>query len=133
MNVQCGCVCAGLSTFVDRLRGRNIVIHTDNTIAEHGMGKGRARSFDHTAVVHSVWYTFHAHNCYGARACALLSRTMALEMGVALYIKRVPTKENLSDDPSRERYGLLRRMGVGGCIFCLPVLLQECAWACRLS
>ena len=89
------CVCAGLSTFEDRLRGRNIVIHTDNTIAEHGMGEGRARSFDHTAVVHSVWYTFHAHNCYGARACAFLSRTMALEMGVALYIKKGPHQGEL--------------------------------------
>ena len=84
MNVQCVCVCAGLSTFVDRLRGRNIVIHTDNTIAEHGMGEGRARSFDHTAVVHSVRYMLDAHDCHGARVCALLSRTMALEMGVAL-------------------------------------------------
>ena len=37
---------------------------------------------------------------------------MALELGTALYIKRVPTKDNLSDDPSRERYGLLRKMGV---------------------
>lgn len=37
---------------------------------------------------------------------------MALELGTALYIKRVPTKDNLADDPSRERYGLLQRMGV---------------------
>jgi len=35
-----------------------------------------------------------------------------MELGAALYIKRVPTKDNLADDPSRERYGLLRHMGV---------------------
>ena len=35
---------------------------------------------------------------------------MALDLEAALYIKRVPTKENLADDPSRERYGLLQRM-----------------------
>ena len=39
-------------------------------------------------------------------------RTMALEMGAAMFIKRVPTKENLADDPSRERYELLREIGV---------------------
>jgi len=42
----------------------------------------------------------------------LCARTMAMELGAALYIKRVPTKDNLADDPSRERYGLLRHMGV---------------------
>ena len=41
---------------------------------------------------------------------ALLSRSMALDLDAALYIKRVPTKENLADDPSRERYALLERM-----------------------
>ena len=46
---------SGLSTFEGALRGRNIVIHSDNTTAEHGLRKGRARSFDHTAIVHSVW------------------------------------------------------------------------------
>ena len=48
-------------------------------------------------------------------ACAtlvcLLFRTLALEMGIDLYIKRVPTKDNVSDDPSRERYGLLNMLG----------------------
>jgi len=34
-----------------------------------------------------------------------------LELDAALFIKRVPTKENLADDPSRERYKLLSSMG----------------------
>ena len=38
---------------------------------------------------------------------------MALDLKAALYIKRVPTKENLADDPSRERYGLLQQMQAG--------------------
>ena len=51
-----GCFCSlGLSTFANDLRGHRVVVHSDNTVAEHGMRKGRARSFDHTAVVHSVW------------------------------------------------------------------------------
>ena len=39
-------------------------------------------------------------------------RTLALELGIQLYIVRVPTKDNLADDPSRERYGLLEQLGV---------------------
>ena len=39
-------------------------------------------------------------------------RTMAWDIDAALYIKRVPTKDNLADDPSRERYDLLERMEV---------------------
>ena len=53
--LACVRLCSGLSTFKEELRGRRVVVHSDNTIAEHGMRKGRARSFDHTAVVHSVW------------------------------------------------------------------------------
>ena len=46
---------AGLSTFKSKLKGRNVVVHTDNTIAEYGLRKGRARSFDHACVVHAIW------------------------------------------------------------------------------
>ena len=38
-------------------------------------------------------------------------RMRALELEMALYISRVPTADNIADDPSRERYDLLRRMG----------------------
>ena len=48
-------VSSGLSTFRKKLQGRNVVVHTDNTIAEHSIRKGRARSFDHACVVHSIW------------------------------------------------------------------------------
>ena len=40
---------------------------------------------------------------------------MAIELGAAIFIKRVASKENLADDPSRERYALLREMGVTKC------------------
>ena len=46
----------------------------------------------------------------------LLPRTLALELGLDMHIKRVPTKENISDDPSRERYGLLQRLGVSSAL-----------------
>ena len=104
----------GLSTFASDLRGHRVVVHSDNTVAEHGMRKGRARSFDHTAVVHSVWC--RVIESVAARRPVpdvfCFCRTLALELGIQLYIVRVPTKDNLSDDPSRERYGLLEQLGV---------------------
>ena len=32
------------------------------------------------------------------------------ELDVEIWVERVPTKENIADDPSRERYGLLELM-----------------------
>ena len=35
----------------------------------------------------------------------------ALVLRMALFVSRVPTHDNISDDPSRERYVLLDRIG----------------------
>ena len=35
-------------------------------------------------------------------------RLKALEWGIGMHVSRVPSKENLADDPSREKYDLLR-------------------------
>lgn len=107
-------LCPGLSAFKDKLRGRNVVVHTDNTIAENGVKKGRSKSFDHACVVHCIWYvSINLAITMLQFFSVFVRRSMALDLGAALYIKRVPTKENLADDPSRERYGLLQRMQVG--------------------
>ena len=45
----------GLSTFLEMLRGRNVHVFSDNTSAEHNTSKGRAKSFDHTMMIHSIW------------------------------------------------------------------------------
>ena len=83
--VQCACArFAGISTFEQELRDRNIVVHTDNTVAEHGLRKGRARSFDHNAIVHSIW-------------------AKAWQKSAGMWVTRVASKENIADDPSRER------------------------------
>ena len=55
-------------------------------------------------------------------------RTMAWDIDAALYIKRVPTKDNLADDPSRERYDLLERMEVRPPFFTflrLPLMVRH--------
>ena len=36
-----------------------------------------------------------------------------MELGCSLRIERAPTKDNLSDDPSRERYALLEKLQAG--------------------
>ena len=89
-----------------------MVVHSDNTVAEHSVRKGRAKCFDHTAVVHSIWtkvlelgagmFIVRCGDCHGPRV-------MRLPPCLA-FTDRVASKENLSDDPSRERYKLLRRM-----------------------
>ena len=55
------------------------------------MSNTTGRTFDHTCIVHSIWM-------------------MAWQMDCGMFVVRVPSKENLADDPSRERYGLLAGM-----------------------
>ena len=86
------CLLAGLDTFAAQLQGRNVHVHSDNTGAQHTAARGVAKSFDHTCLVHGIWMR-------------------ALELGIGIYVGRVPTQENLSDCPSREEYGLLERVG----------------------
>ena len=82
----------GFSSFREALRGRRVVVWSDNTCAESSVAKGRARSFDHNALVHVLW----------SRAAAL---------GMEVWVERVPTECNIADDPSRERYDLLHELG----------------------
>ena len=49
-------------------------------------------------------------------------RTLALEESIGLYVSRVASKENIADDPSRERDGLGERMRVK---WVSPRLLQR--------
>ena len=56
-----------------------------------GVSDTTFRTFDHTCIVHSIWM-------------------MAWQMDCGMFVVRVPSKENLADDPSRERYGLLAGM-----------------------
>ena len=42
--------------------------------------------------------------------CPALARLYALQLDLGLYISRVPTKENIADNPSREDYDTLVRM-----------------------
>lgn len=92
--------CTGLSTFLAQVKNKNVVIWSDNTAAEAATRKGSAREFDQGAVIHSIWKLAALNN-------------------IGIWVNRVPTKDNIADDPSRERYGLLAMLGA---TFVKPVL-----------
>ena len=104
-----------MSTFSHKIKHRNVHVHSDNTGAEHSVAKGRAKAFDQTCLVHGIWCAMPV--CW---LCApsprhlwvLACRTMALELECGLFVSRVASKENIADDPSRERYSLVKGMGM---------------------
>ena len=102
MGLELLSISLGLCTFEDLLRGRNVIVHSDNTGSEvspsphvfrAGVGippmlqaairRGTAISMDHAQLVHSQW-------------------TQAAEQGLNLYVLRVGTHDNIADLPSRE-------------------------------
>ena len=50
--------------------------------------QGTAKAFDHCTLVHVLWKTF-------------------AELHVGIWIERIPTKENIADDPSRSHTSLV--------------------------
>ena len=82
----------GLSTFGHLCQGRSVQLWSDNTGAEGSARRGRARSWDHNCLAHSLW-------------------SAAVHLGCDLWVSRVPTERNISDLPSRELYSLLQWLG----------------------
>jgi len=73
------------------------VIWSDNSGAEATTRKATAKAFDHLCLVHGIWLR-------------------AAELRTEIFVKRVPTKVNVADDPSRERCSHSR---VHACIYVL--------------
>lgn len=82
----------GLSTFASLLRGRRVILYSDNSGAEKSTVKGAARAPDHNSLVHAIW-------------------THVLRQRIHLWIERVPSKDNISDCPSRFDYRLMNEIG----------------------
>ena len=61
-------------------------------VLQEALRKGRTKSWDHCAMVHENW----SH--------ALVNR-------MHLWVERVPSKDNISDSPSRESYKILEDLG----------------------
>ena len=90
-------IAIGLSTFQSELKGRKVVVWSDNKGAEGATRKGSAKAWDHCRLVHDIW--LHA-----------------LQHSIHLWIERVPSHDNIADSPTRGAYLLmekLRELGQG--------------------
>ena len=92
MGLELLSISLGLTTFKEQLSNRKVVVHSDNTGSEAATRSGTAKSFDHAQLVHEQW----AH--------AVLNR-------MHLFVKRVPTDDNIADLPSRLDFKLLKAIG----------------------
>ena len=80
-----------MSTFTDLLRGRRVVLYSDNKGAEASTRKGTAKSWDHCELIHEIW-------------------THAAVNKIRVWVERVPTDDNISDLPSRFEYDMLKEL-----------------------
>ena len=85
-------IALGLATFSELLADRRVVIWSDNVGAEGAVRSGRASAWDHSRIIHAMWF--------------LIARTRC-----SPWFARVPSAENIADLPSREEYELLRVLG----------------------
>ena len=58
----------------------------------------------------------------GVAHCFLCLRLKALEWSIGIFVTRVPSADNLADDPSREKYDLLEGPGSLGATRLEPYL-----------
>ena len=98
-----------MSVFGERLRGMNLELYSDNTGAERATAKGGSRAWDHSCIAHCIWFVIFIHMLF-SHVFLRSSRSKALQLQMGLWISRVPSKDNISDDPSRECYSLLKKL-----------------------
>ena len=92
MTLEILAIAIGLSTFAAEITGERLFIFSDNVGAEGACREGKAKQWDHAKLVHGIW-------------------TQLLSYRVQPWFLRVPTAENISDCPSREKYNLMKRLG----------------------
>ena len=102
MGLEMVAISLGLSTFASRLQNRKVIVHSDNKGAEGAARKAMAKEWDHCRIAHEIW-------------------SLALRNKMHLWITRVASKDNISDSPSREEYGLMQELGA---TFVPPVVAQ---------
>ena len=90
---------------------------SDNTGAEVATQKGATKNFDQGCIVHALWRRF-------------------LELHMSVWVMRVPTDDNLADEPSREYYDTLWRLKARQVVplldasFKAPQTWQSLSFAC---
>ena len=126
MGLELLSISLGLCTFAHLVRGRKVIVHSDNTgseasfecvhvlfcdgcklavLVQAAIRRGTAISMDHAQLVHAQW-------------------THVAELGVSLHILRVGTHDNIADLPSRNDMRLLSQLGA----FPLMPMLREDCW-----
>ena len=103
-------IALGLSSFASRIKNRRIIIWSDNTGAEAAAKGGTAKAFDHACLAHCLW-------------------TRAAQLQTHMHIRRVPSKFNIADLPSREEYSLLNHLAIQRVPAVLDTMFHNpCAW-----
>ena len=111
MSLELLSIAFGFCTFASMLRGRKVIVYSDNVGSENNTKIGSAKEWDHCCVIHSIW------------------RRAALSK-ISLWVERVPSASNIADLPSRENYGLLTRMGAVRIKPCLDdAFVHPTAWS----
>ena len=91
MSLETMAISVGLTTFADELRGRKVLVFSDNTGAEAAARRGSAHAWDHCEMIHGIW-------------------TQAFLNQTHVWILRVASDDNLSDLLSRTKYKILQEL-----------------------
>ena len=91
MGLELLSITLGFCTFASQLKGRRVIVHSDNTGSEACVRRGSARSMDHAQLVHAQW-------------------TQAAVLAMSVFVKRVATDVNIADLPSRLELEAMRAL-----------------------
>ena len=103
MGLELLAVLIGIATFMPQLRHCAVQIWEDNQGGECALTKACARASDHNLLVHATWL-------------------LAARGGIALWIERVASEDNVSDEPSR---GEMTAMAALDATWHAPVLPRQ--------
>ena len=111
MGLETVAIVIGLFTFERELKGKCVRVWCDNVGGEQALLKGSARAPDHNLLIHGCWM-------------------LAAKSGFELWVERVPSKENIADEPSHEEFGALVALGAKQVEPVVPEqLCKPLAWA----
>ena len=85
MALELMAILVALRTFGPQLRGQTVRVWSDNVGAECTLRAGTASCIDHNLLVYAVWLE-------------------AIRHGLALWFERVPSDDNIADEPSRNLF-----------------------------
>ena len=100
MSLEMYAILVGIATFCHLIKGRRVVVWSDNTGAEHATRRGSCTASDQNQIIHQVW-------------------SFAYMQKIKIWIERVASEDTISDRPSRGSYDLMRHINAR---WCEPVL-----------